>query len=261
MSTVEQQIELTIADQLAVISINRAEKLNALSWEMMLALKEQAEKLDRNRDIRAVIIHSTCSRAFGVGADINDWGALEPIEMWRSWTRHGHRIIRSIEELVQPVIAVVNGFAYGGSLELALAADIRIGEAGSRYGFPEARVGTIPGWLGTQKALQLIGPSTLKKMIFTGQPMTDQEALRSGLIDELAGPGEGLARAREMGATIAENSPVSVSLAKQIVNSLASGQAATALESFAGGLAAQSADGLEGKESFREKRPPKFSGY
>jgi enoyl-CoA hydratase/carnithine racemase len=228
---------------------------------MMLALKEQAEKLDGNRDIRAVIIHSSCPRAFGVGADINDWGALEPIEMWRSWTRHGHRIIRLIEELVQPVIAVINGFAYGGSLELALAADIRIGEGGSRYGFPEARIGTIPGWLGTQKALQLIGPSTLKKMIFTGQPITDAEAFRSGLIDELAEPGEGLAKARNMAARIAENSPVSVSLAKQIVNSLASGQAATALESFAGGLAAQSADGREGIESFRQKRPARFSGY
>lgn len=261
MSTAEQQIELNIEGNLAIISINRAEKLNALTWEMMLALKGHAEKLDLNRDIRAVIIHSTCSRAFGVGADINDWGALEPIEMWRSWTRHGHRIIRSIEELIHPVIAVVNGFAFGGSLELALAADIRIGEAGSRYGFPEARVGTIPGWLGTQKALQLIGPSTLKKMIFTGQPMADEEALRCGLIDELTEPGKGLEKAREMAAKIAENSAVSVSLGKQIVNSLASGQAATALESFAGGLAAQSADGREGKESFREKRSPAFSGY
>lgn len=261
MDTPELQIDLGIEGDLACISINRAEKLNALSWEMMLALKEHAETLDLNRDIRVVVIHSAAARAFGVGADISDWGDLEPIEMWRTWTRHGHRIIRLIEDLIHPVIAVVNGFAFGGSLELALAADIRIGEAGSQYGFPEARVGTIPGWLGTQKALQLIGPSTLKKLIFTGQPIAAEEALEIGLIDELVPEGEGLDKARKVAAQIAETSPVSVSLVKQIVNSLASGQSAAALESIAGGLAAQSADGQEGKNSFKAKRPPSFSGY
>lgn len=261
MSTAEQQIELNIEGNLAIISINRAEKLNALTWEMMLALKGHAEKLDLNRDIRAVIIHSTCSRAFGVGADINDWGALEPIEMWRSWTRHGHRIIRSIEELIHPVIAVVNGFAFGGSLELALAADIRIGEAGSRYGFPEARVGTIPGWLGTQKALQLVGPSKLKKLIFTGASIPAEEAMEIGLIDELVPSGEGLARARELASQMGQTSPVSVSLAKQIVNALVANQPGPALESIGGGLAALSADGREGKEAFSEKRAPSFTGY
>ena len=260
MAGTEQKIELSIEETLAVISINRADKLNALSWEMMRSLQDIAGELDLNRSIRAVIIRSLCPRAFGVGADINDWGSLEPIDMWRVWTRHGHRVIRSIEELSQPVIAVVNGFAFGGSLELALAADVRIGETGSQYGFPEARVGTIPGWLGTQKALQLVGPGTLKKMIFTGQPLSAEEALQSGLINELTAPGEGMRTAREMAAAIAANSPVSVSLAKQIVNSLSSSQSVTALESFAGGLAAQSADGREGKESFREKRPPSFSG-
>jgi enoyl-CoA hydratase len=261
MESEQQQIKLIIEETLACISINRAEKLNALSWDMMLSLKEHAEQLDLNRQIRAVIIYSETSKTFGVGADINDWGALEPIEMWRIWTRHGHRIIKLVEELVHPVIAIVNGYTFGGSLELALAADIRIGEAGTQLGFPEARVGTVPGWLGTQKALELIGPSRLKKMIFTGRPITAEEALQTGLIDELVPAGEGLPRARELAAQIAAVSPVSVSLAKQVVNSLVSGQSAGALESIAGGLAAQSADGREGKKSFREKRSADFSGY
>lgn len=254
-------IELLLEDTLGIIAIDRQEKLNALSWEMMETLKTHFEELDLNRQIRAVILHSRSPRAFGVGADIKDWGALEPIEMWRQWTRHGHRIIRSVEELVHPVIAVVNGMAYGGSLELALAADIRIGEAGSRYGFPEAMVGTVPGWLGTQKALQLIGPSKLKKLIFTGRPVGAEEALEIGLIDELVVSGEGLDRARELGGLIGATSPVSVSLGKQIVNSLASAQPAGALESIAGGLAAHSQDGREGKNSFSEKRPASFSGF
>lgn len=261
MDLPEQHINLSIEENLALISINRADKLNALSWKMMLDLKGHAEDLDLNRAIRAVIIHSTSPRTFGVGADINDWGRLEPIEMWRTWTRHGHRIIRLIEDLVHPVIAVVNGFTFGGSLELALAADIRIAESGSQFGFPEARVGTIPGWLGTQKALQLIGPSKLKKLIFTGLPIAAEEALEIGIIDELTAAGEGLERARDLAVQVAETSPVSVSLGKQIVNSLASGQPVTALESIAGGLAAQSADGREGKESFKQKRKPSFKGF
>ncbi len=261
MATDKQYMKLIIEERLACIAINRAEKLNALSWDMMLSLKKYAEQLDLNRQIRAVVIYSETSKAFGVGADINDWGALEPIDMWRIWTRHGHRIIRLIEDLVHPVVVVVNGYTFGGSLELALAADIRIGETGSQFGFPEARVGTVPGWLGTQKALQLIGPSRLKKMVFTGTPISAEEALQIGLIDELVPAGEGLPRARQMAAQIAEVSPVSASLAKQIVNGLASGQSASALESIAGGLAAQSDDGREGKNSFREKRAADFSGY
>jgi len=260
MEPEKAHIRLSIEEHLACISIDRAEKLNALSWEMMLSLKHYAEQLDLNREIRAVIICSEASKTFGVGADINDWGELEPIEMWRIWTRHGHRIVRLIEELLHPVIAVVNGYTFGGSLELALAADIRIAERGSQLGFPEARVGTVPGWLGTQKALELVGPSRLKKMIFTGRPVAAEEALQIGLIDELVPAGDGLAKARQIAAQIAEVSTVSVNLAKQVVNSLASGQSATALESIAAGLAAQSADGREGITSFKEKRPPSFRG-
>ena len=254
-------IELIREETLAFIAINRDEKLNALSWEMMQELKRCCDELDLDRNIRAVILFSKSPRAFGVGADIKDWGSLEPIEMWRTWTRHGHRIMQVVDELIHPVIAVVSGHSYGGSLELALAADIRIGEIGSRYGFPEAMVGTIPGWFGTHKALQLIGPSRLKKLIFTGIPITAEEALEIGLLDELVPAGEGVDKAREIAALIGKTSPVSVHLGKQIVNSLASGQPASALESIGGGLAALSSDGREGREAFLEKRSPSLKGY
>lgn len=261
MAKPTSSIELIREEKLTFIAINRDDKLNALSWEMMQDLKRYFDELDLDREVRAVILFSKSSRSFGVGADIKDWGVLEPIEMWRTWTRRGQRIMKLIEELIHPVIAVVNGYAFGGSLELALAADIRIGEAGSRYGFPEAQVGTIPGWFGTEKALQLIGPSKLKKLIFTGIPITAEKALEFGLIDELVPAGEGLDKARELAALIAKTSPVSVHLGKQIVNSLAADQPASAMESIAGGLAALSSDGREGRESFLEKRPPSFTGF
>ena len=260
MANQTSTIELVKEEKLALIAVNRDEKLNALSWEMMQDLKCYFDELDQDREIRAVILFSKSSRSFGVGADIKDWGALEPIEMWRTWTRHGHRIMKAVDDLIHPVIAVVNGHTYGGSLELALAADIRIGEVGSRYGFPEALVGTIPGWLGTQKALQLIGPSKLKKLIFTGVPISAEEALEIGLLDELVPAGEGMEKARELVGLIGKASPVSVHLGKQIVNSQASGQPASALESIAGGLAALSSDGKEGREAFIEKRSPSFKG-
>ena len=252
---------MRIEEQVGIICISRGEKLNALSWEMMQQLDACFEELDRSREIRAVILHSDFPRAFGVGADIGDWGSLEPLEMWRHWTRHGHRILRNLEELIHPVIAVINGLTFGGSLELALAADIRIAETGTQLGFPEARVGTIPGWHGTRKALELIGPSRLKKMIFTGQPIAVGEAREIGLIDHETPAGQGLQYARELAAQMCETSPVSASLAKQVINSLASGNPATALESISSGLAAQTEDGREGRESFAAKRKPEFTGF
>jgi enoyl-CoA hydratase/carnithine racemase len=181
--------------------------------------------------------------------------------MWRDWVRFGHRVIKNLEGLLQPVIAVTNGYTFGGSLELALAADIRIAEEHSQYGFPEVSVGTMPGWMGTQKALQIIGPSKLKKLIFTGRPISAEQACSIGLIDEIVPENEGLKHALELADQICQSSPVAVSLAKQVVNGLAANQPVTALESIASGLAAQSADGLEGKESFKQKRKPSFSGF
>jgi enoyl-CoA hydratase/carnithine racemase len=260
MTSPSELIHFTRQGQMAMIAIDRADKLNALSWQMMTTLDQYLDEIDRDRNIRVVILHSAAERAFGVGADIADWADLPPLEMWRIWVRRGHRIIRNLEELLQPVIAVTNGYVFGGSLELALAADMRIGESGSKYGFPEASVGTIPGWLGTQKALQLLGPARLKKLIFTRLPIPAEEAEAIGLIDEVVPAGAGLERARELAAQICTASPVALSLAKQVINALASGQPATALESVASGLAAQTNDGHEGKTSFREKRPPSFSG-
>jgi enoyl-CoA hydratase/carnithine racemase len=261
MTTQNEHLEFTIQSHVARIGLNRPEKLNAISWEMMTRLDECVSEIDQNRDIRALIIYSKAERAFGVGADIKDWASLAPVEMWRKWVRHGHRIIRNLEELLQPVIAVTNGLTFGGSLELALAADIRIGEEGSRYAFPEVSVGTIPGWLGTQKGLQLIGPAKLKKMIFTAQPIPAEEALEIGLIDEIVPAGDGVKRALELAVRISQSSPLAISLAKQVVNGLAAGQPVTALESLASGLAAQTADGAEGKASFKEKRKPSFTGF
>ncbi len=261
MSKKVETIVCDVRNQVAMIALNRPDKLNAISWEMMERLDAFLSEIDQDRSVRAVILYSKTPRAFGVGADIKAWSSLPPLEMWRNWVRRGHRIIRSLEELLQPVIAVTNGYTFGGSLELALAADIRIAEEQSQYAFPEVTVGTLPGWMGTQKALQLTGPSKLKKLIFTGKPISALEACSIGLVDEVVPVNEGLQQALELADQICQSSPVAVSLAKQVINGLAAGQPVTALESIASGLAAQSADGMEGKESFKQKRKPSFTGF
>ncbi|MBT8333825.1 MAG: enoyl-CoA hydratase/isomerase family protein [Desulfobacterales bacterium] len=257
----DENIDFDIQNNVALIGINRPKKLNALSRNMFSKIHNYVAEIDQNRSVRAVIIHSKAARAFGVGADISDWASLAPLEMWRDWVRFGHRIIRDIEELLPPVIAVTNGFTFGGSLELALAADIRIAEKGSQYAFPEVSVGTIPGWMGTQKALQLIGPSKLKKLIFCAQPISADKASAIGLVDDVVPQNKGLPHALDLAEQICKSSPVAVSLAKQIVNGLTANQPVTALESIASGLAAQTEDGHEGKTSFLEKRAPVFKGF
>jgi len=261
MKTPDEEIIFDVQKNIAFLGINRPKKLNAISRRMLETISNYVLEIDRNRSIRAVILHSKASRAFGVGADINDWTSLAPIEMWRDWVRFGHRVIRNLEELLPPVIAVTNGYTFGGSLELALAADIRIAEQGSQYAFPEVSVGTLPGWMGTQKALHLIGPGKLKKLIFTAQSIPADEALTIGLVDEVVPKNEGFPHALKIAEQICRSSPVAISLAKQVINSIASNQSITALESIASGLACQTADGQEGKASFQEKRNPVFSGF
>jgi enoyl-CoA hydratase len=202
-----------------------------------------------------VILTGAGERAFCVGADVNAWSALEPLDMWRRWIREGHRVLRRLAHLRQPSIAAINGFAFGGGLELALAADIRIAAETASFAMPETKIGTLPGWAGTSRLPEAIGVARAKQMIFSGARIDAFTAERWGLVNE-AVPGDGLmSRARELALEIAANAPVSVQLAKAAID----GDAA-ALEALAGALAASTEDGREGIASFREKRAPRFQG-
>ncbi|MGH2618911.1 MAG: enoyl-CoA hydratase/isomerase family protein, partial [Thermomicrobiales bacterium] len=194
-------------------------------------------------------------RAFCVGADVNAWSALEPLDMWRRWIREGHRILQRLASLRQPTIAAVNGYAFGGGLELALAADIRIAADSASFALPETRIGTLPGWAGTRRLPDIIGAARAKQMIFTGAQVDAPTAERWGLINESVPQAELMDRALALAKEIAANAPISVQLAKAAID----GDDA-ALEAFAGALAAGTEDGREGTASFREKRAPRFTG-
>lgn len=255
-----ENILLNIEAPLATLTLNRPDKLNALSPDMLAALEPALDMIEARRDVYAVIVTGAGERAFCVGADIQAWGALEPLDMWRQWIRDGHRVFDRLARLRQPTIAALNGYTLGGGLELALACDMRIAAEGVQLGQPEVAIGTIPGWGGTQRLPRLIGVGRAKQMIFSGARIDAAAAERWGLVNEVVPAEQLLHRARELAGQIAGNAPLAVQFAKQAVDGGLGAATGAALEALAGALAALSEDGREGVASFKEKRPPDFKG-
>ena len=254
----ESLVLLDIDGPLAMITLDRPDKLNALTMDMLFALETYVQGIDANKDIRVVILTGAGERAFCVGADIYAWGALEPLDMWRQWIRVGHRIFDQLANLRQPTIAVLNGYTLGGGLELALATDIRLAADHIELGQPEVKLGTIPGWGGTLRLPQVIGASRAKQLIFSGARIDAVKAEQWGLVNEVLPAEQLMTRAKELAGEITENAPLAVQFAKQLIDG--DSHSGATLEALAGALAASSFDGQEGLAAFREKRPPRFTG-
>lgn len=256
----EPLVTLAIDGPIATVTLNRADKLNSLTPDMIDALAEHATRIDADTALRCVILTAAGEKAFCVGADINAWSALTPLDMWRRWTKRGHQVFDQWARLRLPVIAAINGHALGGGLELAAVADIRVADRRASFGLPEAGIATCPGWSGTQRLTGLIGPSRVKYMALTGRRIGADEAWRVGLVQELADPGTSLVAAQAVAADITRLAPVSVQLTKQLVDGATGAGLAAALEVMAGALAATTQDAAEGLSSFREKRAANYEG-
>jgi enoyl-CoA hydratase len=250
------KVTFAIQGAIARITLNRPEKLNALDPEMLAALEDAVSQAEQSREVRAIILEAVGEKAFCVGADILAWTALSPLDMWSQWVRLGHRVFDRLERARQPVICAIQGFAYGGGLELALACDIRIITESARFAMPEVKLGTVPGWGGTDRLPKLIGSARARQMIFTGEPIIAEVAERWGLANEVVPAGSLGVRVNGLAEKIAVNAPVAVQTAKQLI---ANSSSAT-LESLAAAVNAFSEDAKEGLAAFREKRPPKFEG-
>jgi len=250
------KLQTAVQGAIARITLNRPEKLNALDPEMLAALEDAVSQAEQSCEVRAIILEAAGEKAFCVGADILAWTALSPLDMWSQWVRRGHRIFDRLERAKQPVICAIQGFAYGGGLELALACDIRIVTDSARFAMPEVKLGTVPGWGGTDRLTKLVGSARAKQMIFTGEPIAAEVAERWGLANEVVPAASLVDRARALAEKIAGNAPVAVQTAKQLI---ANSSSAT-LESLAAAVNAFSEDAKEGLAAFREKRPPKFEG-
>ncbi|MDP3795765.1 MAG: enoyl-CoA hydratase/isomerase family protein [Polaromonas sp.] len=248
-------LEIRTDGPVASLVLNRPDKLNALTIPTLDALDQACGELERSRDIRVVILSSTNAKAFCAGADISEWGTLPPTDMWRLWTRVGHRIFDRLAQLPQPTIAAIDGLALGGGLELALACDLRVAGPASRFGLPETKIGAVPGWGGTIRLQGAVGVPQAKRLIFTGAQIDAAEALRIGLVQEVVASESAQTRVMELANEIAGNAPFAVRLTKQLLDAKTGGVPA---ETIAAGLAALLEDGQEGVRAFKEKRKPVF---
>ena len=252
-------VELSFEGTLALIALRRPEKLNALDRSMIDALADAARAIDASREARAAVLYGE-GKAFCAGGDIAAWSGLPPLEMWRDWTRAGHRAFESLARLRVPLIAALNGHAFGGGLELAAVADIRIAEPGVKLGLPESGLGMAPGWSGTQRLVRRFGASVVRRMALGGRLFTAEEGLSLGLVDEVAAAGEALARAMSLATDIARRGPVAVQVVKSMINAAEGEDRDAPIEGLAGALTALTDDLKEGVDSFRHKRAPNFTG-
>jgi enoyl-CoA hydratase/carnithine racemase len=252
-------VELIFEGPLARIVLKRADKLNALDAAMIEALAECARAIDTSHDCRVAILTGE-GKAFCAGGDIAAWGGLPALDMWRDWTRAGHRAFEALARLRAPLIAALTGHAFGGGLELAAVADIRVAENGVKLGLPESGLGMAPGWSGTQRLVRRFGPSVVRRMALAGRMFTAEEGLELGIVDEVAPSGEGLARARAIAADIMKRGPIAVQIVKAMINAAEGEDRDAPIEGLAGALTAMTQDLAEGVAAFRDKRAPNFAG-
>jgi enoyl-CoA hydratase len=245
--------------RVARVTINRPDKLNALNIATRNDIPAAFAELERDDDVRVVIITGAGDKAFVAGADISEFAGMTAVGQ-RAVMKA--RVFDAVEDFSKPVIAMINGFALGGGCELALACDIRIASSKAKFGQPEIKLGIIPGGGGTQRLTRLVGEGKAMELILTGDMIGAEEAERIGLVNYVVAPEELEAKTLEVANKIAEMSPVALAMAKQAVKNAARLDLRAGLEAevdlFA--LCFSSEDKEEGVRAFIEKRKPDFRG-
>jgi len=244
------------------VSFNRPKAMNALNQETLDELEQVIRKVANDSSIRVLILTGTGGKAFVGGADIGELRALESSSAGVALCRRAQGIAASLEEMSIPVIAVINGFALGGGLELALACDIRLAADTAQVGLPEITLGIIPGNGGTQRLARLVGKGMAKYLIFTGNHLTAQEALELGIVEKVYPAGELLSQAKELASKLAMRAPVALAMAKRAINIGLDTDLATAcaIEAHLFGIVVGTEDAKEGTGAFLDKRQPQFKG-
>jgi len=254
-------VDVERQDNIAIVTMNRAEALNAFNADQLNALIQTFRSLRSDRSVRCVILTGAGERAFAAGADIKEMAEMTP-EQGLAFGRLGHAMVNAVEGLTQPVIAAVNGFALGGGSEVALAADIRLASENAVFAQPEVGLGIPPGWGATQRLTRLVGPGIAAELILTGRRVKADEAFRIGLVNAVYQLDQLLPEATKLAGQIAANSPRAVSAAKRLMQLAFNGQIASGLESevrlFGEGFGTP--DQREGMRAFVEKRKPVFTG-
>ena len=251
----------TDAAGIALIAINRPEKLNALSGAVIAELRDAFERIQKDPAIRASILTGAGEKAFVAGADIRELTALSPVEM-RAMARRGQETFRLLETSSKPSVAAINGYALGGGLELAMACTVRFASDNARMGQPEVKLGLLPGYGGSQRLPRLVGRGRALELLLAGEPITAAEAHRIGLVNAVVPRAELLTYSRAWLGKVLANAPVAVALTMEAVDvGLDAGlEEGLRLEAASFGLCAATEDCREGTRAFLEKRKPAFAG-
>ena len=251
-------VKADIKDGIMTITLDNPKTLNALDYQLLKELDEAIDQAKGDSETKVVILTGS-GKAFVAGADIKTMSSLSAVEA-REFGKLGADLFRKIENLPQPVIAAINGFALGGGCELAMACDIRVASKKAKLGQPEVGLGITPGFSGTQRLPRLVGLGKAKELIFTGNIISGEEAHRIGLVDILTEPEELLTAASELAQKIAKNSSSAVGFSKSAINKGMQTDMDTAMDIelsyFA--LCFATGDQSEGMNAFLEKRTPAF---
>ncbi len=256
-----QYIKISWEGELAIVTIDRQEKMNALNAEVFEELGDAFDSLRHDDKVRGVIVTGAGEKAFVAGADIGELATKEAVEGVRV-SRTGQGIFRSIERFPKPVLAAVGGYALGGGCELALACHLRVASDRARFGLPEVGLGVIPGYGGTVRLARLIGLGKAVELTLTGEMLGAQAAMELGLVSQVVPQEDLLGAAKGLLRKVTRNGPVAVKMALESVyraqdTPLAEGMAT---ESALFGLLFSTEDLKEGMTAFLEKRKPEFKG-
>lgn len=248
-------------DGIALLTIRRPEKLNALDAAVMAELDDAFARAESDAAIKGLILTGAGDKAFVAGADVAEIARLTPAEA-REFSLHGQRVFRRLERMGKPSLAAINGYALGGGLELALCCTFRVASTNAKLGQPEVKLGLVPGYGGTQRLPRLIGRGRALEMLLSGEPVGAEEALRIGLVNQVVRPDELLDFSRSLLRKILENAPIAAALIIQSVEVGLSGGIEEGLqfEAASFGVAASTEDRNEGTAAFLEKRKAVFKG-
>ncbi|SNT40588.1 Enoyl-CoA hydratase/carnithine racemase [Bacillus sp. OK838] len=249
------------AKGIAIVTLNRPDAANALSTELLHCLFEGLDELKRESNLRTVILTGAGEKAFCAGADLKERAGMNDDKVKETVKLIGDTIT-AVENLPVPVIAAINGPAFGGGLELALACDIRIASETAKMGLTETALGIIPGAGGTQRLPRIVGMSTAKELIYTAKRLDAKAALAMKIISHVYPPQQLLEEAKKLAGEIAVNAPLALRAAKAAINQGADTNLKTGLqiEKECYQTTLKTRDRLEGLSAFKEKRKPVFTG-
>lgn len=250
---------IDISEHIAVVTLNRPDKLNALNHETLIELQQAFNSLKDDKNIFVVIITGSGEKAFVAGADISEINKLDMLD-GKKFAEFGQSVFSMIEKFDKPVIAAVNGFALGGGCELALSCHIRIASENAKFGQPEVNLGIIPGYGGTQRLTRLINSGRAAEIILTADMIDSSEALRIGLVNKVYPQSELQSKAFEMASKIASKGQQAIRLALRAVKVVdeVSSREGQNVEATLFALCCGTEDFKEGTQAFLEKRKPSF---